>query len=92
MSVARRAQNVGSARHDGPMSENVNESPSHETAALTGSGDVREGAQVIMTTGVPANFEPPSAALLPPTTPAATQAPAEAAPPPSQSPNQGATE
>jgi hypothetical protein len=49
------------------MTENASESQTRETAALTGSADVREGAQVITTTGVPVNFDPPSAALFQPT-------------------------
>ena len=56
------------------MTEKASEPASRETSSLTGSGDVREGAQVISTTGVPANFEPPSAALIQP--PAAAEQPA----------------
>lgn len=47
-------------------SENTSQSTTRETAALTGSGDVREGAQLINTTGLPAGFVPPSAALIQP--------------------------
>lgn len=49
--------------------EATSKSGNEHTVALTGSGEFRRGAQVIITTGLPEGYVPPSGSLTPPSEP-----------------------